>query len=56
LNWNPGSEPIRAPNPESLAGKYTLVGPFEQAVKEGNQAELNPKDARAFVNPVAFMS
>ncbi len=40
-----------------LASKYTLVGPFEQAVKEGNQAiELNPKDARAYVNVgVAFI-
>jgi serine/threonine protein kinase/Flp pilus assembly protein TadD len=40
-----------------LASKYTLVGPFERAVTEGNQAiELNPKDARAFVNVgVAFL-
>ena len=34
-----------------LASKYSLVGPFEQGIKEGNQAiELNPKDARAYVN------
>jgi serine/threonine protein kinase/Flp pilus assembly protein TadD len=40
-----------------LASKYSLVGPFEQAIKEGNQAiELNPKDARAYVNVgVAFI-
>jgi eukaryotic-like serine/threonine-protein kinase len=40
-----------------LASKYTLVGPFEQAVKEGNQAiAVNPNDARAFVNVgVAFI-
>ena len=34
-----------------LASKYSLVGPFERAVAEGNQAiQLNPKDARAYVN------
>ncbi|HSQ22765.1 MAG TPA: protein kinase [Pyrinomonadaceae bacterium] len=40
-----------------LASKYSLVGPFEQAIKEGNQAiEMNPKDARAYVNVgVAFI-
>jgi len=40
-----------------LANKYTLVGPFELAVTEGNRAiELNPKDARAYVNVgVAFI-
>src|ERR1041385_331658 len=40
-----------------LASKYTLVGPFELAVTEGNRAiELNPKDARAYVNVgVAFI-
>jgi serine/threonine protein kinase/Tfp pilus assembly protein PilF len=40
-----------------LANKYTLVGPFELAVTEGNRAiELNPKDARAYVNvAVAFI-
>lgn len=40
-----------------LASKYSLVGPFEQGIKEGNQAiELNPKDARAYVNVgVAFI-
>ena len=41
-----------------LASKYTVVGPFERAVTEGNQAiELNPKDARAYVNVgVAFIN
>ena len=40
-----------------LANKYTIVGPFDLAVKEGNQAiELNPKDTRAYVNvAVAFI-
>src|SRR5262245_41076825 len=40
-----------------LANKYTLVGPFDLAVKEGNQAiQLNPKDTRAYVNvAVAFI-
>ena len=40
-----------------LASKYSLVGPFERAVTEGNRAiELNPKDARAYVNVgVAFL-
>lgn len=40
-----------------LASKFTLVGPFERAVIEGNQAiALNPKDARAYVNVgVAFI-
>jgi serine/threonine protein kinase/Flp pilus assembly protein TadD len=40
-----------------LASKYTLVGPFELAVTEGNRAiELNPKDVRAYVNVgVAFI-
>jgi serine/threonine protein kinase/Flp pilus assembly protein TadD len=40
-----------------LANKYTLVGPFDKAVTEGHQAiELNPKDARAYVNlAVAYM-
>ena len=40
-----------------LASKYSLVGPFEQAIREGNHAiELNPKDARAYVNVgVAFI-
>lgn len=40
-----------------LASKFTLVGPFERAVIEGNQAiGLNPKDARAYVNVgVAFI-
>jgi serine/threonine protein kinase/Flp pilus assembly protein TadD len=40
-----------------LASKYTLVGPFELATTEGNRAiELNPKDARAYVNVgVAFI-
>ena len=40
-----------------LASKYSLVGPFEQAIREGNQAiEVNAKDARAYVNVgVAFI-
>jgi len=40
-----------------LANKYTLVGPFEQAVNEGREAvRLNPKEARAYVNlAVGFM-
>ncbi|MGZ8846575.1 MAG: protein kinase domain-containing protein [Pyrinomonadaceae bacterium] len=40
-----------------LANKYTLVGPFEQAVTEGREAiRLNPKEARAYVNlAVAFI-
>jgi serine/threonine protein kinase/Flp pilus assembly protein TadD len=40
-----------------LASKYSLVGPFDLAIKEGNQAiEINPNDARAYVNVgVAFI-
>lgn len=40
-----------------LANRYTAVGPFELAVAEGNKAiELNPKDARPYVNVgVAFI-
>ncbi len=40
-----------------LCNRYTLVGPFEKAVKEGHAAiDLNPKDARPYVNlAVAFM-
>ena len=34
-----------------LSNKYTAVGPFDLAEKEGNKAiELNPKEARAYVN------
>ncbi len=34
-----------------LANRYTTAGPFELAVTEGNKAiELNPKDARPYVN------
>ncbi|MFN2576980.1 MAG: protein kinase [Pyrinomonadaceae bacterium] len=34
-----------------LANKYTTVGPFTLAVREGTKAiELNPKDARPYVN------
>jgi serine/threonine protein kinase/Flp pilus assembly protein TadD len=34
-----------------LSNRYTLVGPFEKAVEEGQAAvRLNPKDARAYVN------
>jgi eukaryotic-like serine/threonine-protein kinase len=40
-----------------LTSKYTVVGPFERAVTEGNRAiALNPNDARAYVNVgVAFI-
>ncbi|MGZ8847756.1 MAG: protein kinase domain-containing protein [Pyrinomonadaceae bacterium] len=40
-----------------LANKFTIVGPFNLAVTEGNQAiALNPNDARAYVNVgVAFL-
>src|ERR1051326_1096819 len=40
-----------------LANRYTLVGPFNLAATEGNKAiELNPKEARAYVNVgVAFI-
>ena len=40
-----------------LANKYTLVGPFEQAVNEGREAiRLNSKEPRAYVNlAVGFM-
>ncbi len=40
-----------------LASKYSLVGPFEFAIREGNQAmQVNPNDARAYVNVgVAFI-
>jgi serine/threonine protein kinase/Flp pilus assembly protein TadD len=40
-----------------LSNRFTTVGPFERAVKEGNQAiALNPNDARAYVNVgVAFI-
>jgi serine/threonine protein kinase/Flp pilus assembly protein TadD len=40
-----------------LSNRYTSVGPFESAVSEGNKAiELNPNDARAYVNlGVAFI-
>jgi serine/threonine protein kinase/Flp pilus assembly protein TadD len=34
-----------------LSNRYTTVGPFELAASEGNKAiELNPNDARAYVN------
>ena len=34
-----------------LSNKYTVVGPFDLAAKEGNSAiELNPKEGRAYVN------
>jgi serine/threonine protein kinase/tetratricopeptide (TPR) repeat protein len=40
-----------------LSNRYTIVGPFELAVTEGNKAiELNPNGARAYVNlGVAFI-
>ncbi|HYX29067.1 MAG TPA: protein kinase [Pyrinomonadaceae bacterium] len=40
-----------------LCSRYTITGPFELAVNEGNKAiELNPNDARAYVNlGVAFI-
>jgi serine/threonine protein kinase/tetratricopeptide (TPR) repeat protein len=40
-----------------LSNRYTTTGPFELAVTEGNKAiELNPNDARAYVNlGVAFI-
>lgn len=40
-----------------LAYRYTITGPFELAVTEGNKAiELNPNDTRAYVNVgVAFI-
>ncbi len=40
-----------------LCNRYTLVGPFEKAVEEGQESvRLNAKDARAHVNlAVAFM-
>lgn len=40
-----------------LASKYTVVGPFERAVTEGNQAiGINSRDFRAYVNVgVAFI-
>ena len=40
-----------------LSNRYTLVGPFEKAVEEGQEAvRLNAKDARAYANlAVGFM-
>lgn len=40
-----------------LCNRYTLVGPFEQALAEGHAAlDLNPSDARPYVNlAVAFI-
>jgi tetratricopeptide (TPR) repeat protein len=34
-----------------LASKYSLVGPFERGIQEGNQAiAMNPRETRAYVN------
>ena len=40
-----------------LANKYTLVGPFDKAIENANEAiRLNPKDARPYTNlAVAFI-